>query len=246
MSATLIASSLPARAVQNLTDVVVLEYQWYRDNPSFRSDFDFRPEQESMSICGCGNQGRVQLLALKEVLPIARAFVYSRRPEKAFVFAEEMSAELGIKVSAIKSDRDLRDALQQSDVCVTCTTARRFFIRKDAVSPGTFIAAVGADSPDKQELDPELLPGAKVVADILDQCAAVGELHHAISQGLMTRDDVHAELGEIVAGRKPGRTSPEEITIFDSTGTALQDVAAAAAIYNKAFSSDVGTLFNLT
>jgi ornithine cyclodeaminase/alanine dehydrogenase-like protein (mu-crystallin family) len=113
------------------------------------------------------------------------------------------------------------------------------------VAKGTFIAAVGADSPDKQELDPALMRGNKVVADILEQCATIGELHHALEKGLLTRAEVHAELGEVVTGRKPGRTSEEEIIIFDSTGTALQDAAAAAIVYEKAVSDGSGVMLNL-
>jgi ornithine cyclodeaminase/alanine dehydrogenase-like protein (mu-crystallin family) len=109
--------------------------------------------------------------------------------------------------------------------------------------PGTFVAAVGADNETKQELDPQLLASNKVVADILDQCAQIGDLHHAIVQGVMTPGDVHAELGEVVAGRKPGRTCEKEITIFDSTGTAPQDVAAAAVVYERATESGHGARF---
>jgi ornithine cyclodeaminase/alanine dehydrogenase len=153
-----------------------------------------------------------------------------------------MSAELGIPVT---STLTLYHAIKQSDICITCTPSHEYFVRQEYVSPGTFVAAVGADNPNKQELEPDLLPGNKVVADILDQCAAVGEIHHAITAGLMNKDGVHAELGEIVAGRKQGRVSDEEITIFDSTGTALQDVASAAAIYEKALREGKGTRFNL-
>src|SRR5262249_35275312 len=103
-----------------------------------------------------------------------------------------------------------------------------------------FVAAVGADNPDKQELDPRLMAAGRVVTDITEQCAAIGDLHHALEAGVMARDEVHAELAELVAGHKPGRRSPEEITIFDSTGTALQDVAAAAVVYGKAQAGNVG------
>ena len=96
------------------------------------------------------------------------------------------------------------------------------------------MAGVGADNPDKQELDPALLARAAVVVDILEQAVTSGDLHHAIAAGVMTRADVRAELGEVVAGKKRGRLNDEEIVIFDSTGTALQDVAAAAAVYEKA------------
>ena len=95
------------------------------------------------------------------------------------------------------------------------------------------MAAVGADSPDKQELDPQLLAGNLVVADVLEQCMHVGEIHHGIAAGLLAAADVHGELGELIAGKKPGRTSDKKITIFDSTGTALQDLAAAMLVYRK-------------
>jgi ornithine cyclodeaminase/alanine dehydrogenase-like protein (mu-crystallin family) len=110
----------------------------------------------------------------------------------------------------------------------------------DDVAPGTFIAAVGADNPQKQELHPSLMARSKIVCDMLEQCAVMGDLHHALDAGVMTRANVHAELGEVVAGIKPGRESPEEITIFDSTGMALQDVAAAAVLYEKAQQQGAG------
>jgi len=108
------------------------------------------------------------------------------------------------------------------------------------VSPGTFLAAVRADSPEKQELDPRLVASAKLVADIRAQCAEMGELHHALARRLMGVENVHAELGEIVAGKKPGRETDSEIIVFDSTGTALQDVAAAALVYEKAVAAGTG------
>jgi ornithine cyclodeaminase/alanine dehydrogenase len=113
------------------------------------------------------------------------------------------------------------------------------------VSPGTFIAAVGADNPQKQELHPSLMAGSKIVCDILEQCAVMGDLHHALDAGLVTRSNVYAELGEIVAGQKTGRESQEEITIFDSTGIALQDVAAAAFVYEKAQRKGSGVRLDL-
>ncbi|HYG79987.1 MAG TPA: hypothetical protein VD861_06345, partial [Pyrinomonadaceae bacterium] len=131
-------------------------------------------------------------------------------------------------------------------VLVTCTPSKQAFVKRDFVQPGTFVAAVGADSPEKQELEPALMARAKIVADIVEQCATMGELHHALEAGLVTREDVHAELGEVVAGVKPGRTSPEETIVFDSTGMALQDVVAAAAVYEKAVRSGVGTLLNFS
>ena len=102
------------------------------------------------------------------------------------------------------------------------------------------MAAVGADSPEKQEIDPRLVASAKLVTDIRAQCAEIGELHHALAEGLMSVENVHAELGEVVAGKRPGRESDPETILFDSTGTALQDVAAAAVVYEKAVAAGAG------
>jgi ornithine cyclodeaminase/alanine dehydrogenase-like protein (mu-crystallin family) len=129
---------------------------------------------------------------------------------------------------------------------VTCTPSKQPFLKRDFVGPGTFLAAVGADSPEKQELDPVLLSQNKIVVDIQEQCAAIGELHHALDAGLVTRNDVHAELGEVIAGLKRGRTSPDEIIIFDSTGMALQDVVASAVVYEKASAAGIGTVIDFS
>jgi ornithine cyclodeaminase/alanine dehydrogenase-like protein (mu-crystallin family) len=128
---------------------------------------------------------------------------------------------------------------------VTATSAQTPFLTTECVSPGTFVAAIGADSPHKSELAVELLVGSKIVVDVLAQCIVMGDLHHAIDAGLVTSADVHAELGDLIIGRKPGRTNPEEITVFDSTGVAIQDVASAAWVYERAIARNVGTFVPL-
>jgi alanine dehydrogenase len=189
-----------------------------------------RPESQTILICGCGAQGRAQLAALHDVLPLQRALAWDCDETRASAFAEAAAGE----TLTVESVRDLEAAAGESDVIVTCTTSRDPFLDASFVRPGTFVAAVGADSPDKSEVDPRLMAKALVVADILDQCAVMGDLRLAIASGLMASRDVHAELGDLVAGRKPGRTSDAQITLFDSTGTALQDVAAAAFLYERA------------
>jgi ornithine cyclodeaminase/alanine dehydrogenase-like protein (mu-crystallin family) len=181
-------------------------------------------------ICGCGEQGAAQLIALRAVLPLQRALAWDRDLSRAEAFANEMrDARFEVEpVAELPTDE------QRCDVIVTATTAREPFLEPGHVQPGTFIAAVGADSPDKSELRPELMRGACVIADVVAQCVAMGDLHHAIAAGAMRPGDVHAELAELVTGAKPGRTSEDQVTIFDSTGTALEDVAAAASIYEKA------------
>ena len=201
-----------------------------------------RTDSTVATVCGCGVQGRVQLKSLAQVLRLEKVYAYDQVEALASKFANEMSAELKIEVIPVT---DLPRALGESDVCVTCTSSRRPFLRRENVRAGTFVAAVGADNPLKQELDTGLLASNKVVVDVLEQCATIGDLHHAIAAGVMSKSDVYAELGAIVAGRTPGRTSAEEIIIFDSTGTALQDVAAAAVVYEKALGAGKGTWLNL-
>jgi len=180
----------------------------------------------------------VQLHAIRHACPLKKAFAWDIQQDAAERFALAMAAELGIAVTPVD---DLPAALRQSDLCVTCTPAKNFFIHEKDVPQGMFIAAVGADSQDKQELDPALLgPKNKVVADVVTQCATIGDLHHALTAGTATASGIYAELGEIVCGKKPGRTSAEEITIFDSTGMALQDVASAALVYEKAMMAAKG------
>jgi alanine dehydrogenase len=190
-----------------------------------------RQDSRTVTVCGCGNQGRVQVKALARVCRLQTVFAYDKSKERALRFAHELASELNISVTPVF---DLAAAMRQSDICVTCTPSRQPLLGSDDVSPGTFIAAVGADNPGKQELHPSLMAKGKIVCDILEQCAVMGDLHHALDAGLVSRADVYAELGDVVAGKKPGRESDEEIIVFDSTGMALQDVAAAAFLYEKA------------
>jgi ornithine cyclodeaminase/alanine dehydrogenase len=142
-----------------------------------------------------------------------------------------MSRDLAITVECTE---DVRFAIADSDICVTCTTSSTPVVAAKDTHPGLFIAAIGADNPRKQELDPRMLADTRVVVDSLDACAAGGELHHALAAGVMTRDRVHAELSAVVSGRVPGRKSDAEVFVFDSTGTALFDVAAAIVAYANA------------
>jgi alanine dehydrogenase len=197
-----------------------------------------RRDARTATVVGCGVQGELQLAALAVVLPLQQVWMADLDHARAEAAAARATAAFRFHVQAAK---DLRAALRESDVCVTCTPARRAFVMAGDVAPGTFIAAVGADNQGKQEIDPALVANATLVVDVLAQCAEIGELQHALADGLMTRQQVHAELADVVVGRRPGRTGPDEITIFDSTGTALQDVAAAVAVYEKARASGRGT-----
>ena len=201
-----------------------------------------RPDSRAVTICGCGIQGRAQLTAIARIFPLETVFAYDKIPQKALDFARELSASLNIPITVTDQ---LAGHLRSSDICLTCTTSREPFISEDDVCPGIFIAAAGADNPHKQEIDPVLMGRSKIVCDVIEQCAAMGDLHHALEAGTIRIESVHAELGEIVAGRKPGRESAEEVIVFDSTGMALQDVATAAIVYEKAIRERAGTSLKL-
>jgi alanine dehydrogenase len=189
-----------------------------------------RPESQVAMIFGCGTQGRVQLAALRHQLDIRRVFVHDTNAAAAEAFASEIVRE-GLDVDVPVQPRA---AARASDVIVTCTSAHTPFLRPDDVRAGTFIAAIGADNPEKNEIEPALMAKARVVTDLTEQCSYMGDLHHAIRPGAMQVTDVHAELGELVAGRKPGRTESHQITLFDGSGVGIQDVAAAARAFELA------------
>jgi len=187
-----------------------------------------RRDARTALICGCGTQGRIQLEAIRRVLPSIET-VYALDADRARAEAFEGATAV--------------DEVVDADVVVTCTPSRAAFLHR--VAPGTFVAAVGADSHEKSEIAPALLASSKVITDVTEQCASIGDLHHAIAAGAMTREQVHAELGEVVAGLRPGRERDDETIVFDSTGMALQDVAAASIVYDRAMAAGAGVDFEL-
>jgi alanine dehydrogenase len=202
-----------------------------------------RPDSRTATICGCGAQGRAQLDAIRHGLDIRRVFVFDTDPRAAAAFAADIAAAHALDVEVPDT---LRAATRESDVIVTCTTSHAPFIGIADVRPGTFIAAIGADNPEKSEIDPQLMGRARVVTDVTAQCAVMGDLHHAIRAAAMTQADVHAELGELVMGRRAGRTRPEDIMIFDGCGLGIQDVAASARAYERAREAGVGARIALS
>src|SRR5947199_2554430 len=201
-----------------------------------------RPESRTATICGCGAQGRVQLEALRHGLDLRRVFVFDRDAAAAETFATEIARQgLDAEVPAA-----LRAATLESDIVVTCTTARMAYLGLADVGPGTFIAAIGADNPEKSEIEPALMAKARVVTDVRSLCAVMGDLHHAIRAGAMSDRDVHADLGELVVGRRPGRMSSDEITLFDGCGVGIQDVAAAVQAYQLARERGLGARISLS
>ncbi|HJT79866.1 MAG TPA: ornithine cyclodeaminase family protein [Chthoniobacterales bacterium] len=199
-----------------------------------------RTNSSVLTLVGCGQQARAQLEALQAVVPVKTVYVFDTNEVAAENFASKMRSELLVQIEPV---RDLSTALGKSDLCVTCTTSREFFVKQKDVPAGMFIAAVGADDANKQEIDPALMASSKIVADSLEQCCMIGDTHHAIVAGLMGRDDVYAELSEVVSGKKAPRTSEEEVIIFDSTGVASEDAATAVLVLKKARARQVGRYF---
>ena len=200
-----------------------------------------RRDASTVTIVGCGLQARFQLEGIHQVRPLQIALAVDTDPARRELFCREMTDKLGLPVKSA----DLKEALSVSDMVVTCTPSRRAFVTPDMIRPGTFIAAVGADNPEKQEIDPSLLAESTVVVDHLEQCLSIGDLHHAVSAGIMRPDAVQGTLGEVIAKLKPGRRSDAETIIFDSTGTALQDVAGAILVYERALRDGVGRAVSL-
>ncbi len=200
-----------------------------------------RPDSSVLAVCGCGAQAAPQIEALQQVLPLQRILLWDIDAEKSKRLGEQLVRS---QACAVEIAPSLASATRRSDAIVTCTSSTAAFLTPADVKPGSFIAAVGADSPAKSEIAPALMAASKVIVDSLEQCAAMGDLHHALAAGAMRVDQVHAELGEVVRGVKTGRSDSHEICIFDSTGTAVQDVASAVRVFERACALGVGTAFD--
>jgi alanine dehydrogenase len=201
-----------------------------------------RADAKTAAFIGCGAQAGAHLTAIATVRKLELALVFDIDMKKAERFAGEMRMLHALEVRATD---DFHHATAASDIVVTTTSSTKAFVGIGDISPGTFIAAVGADNEHKQEIDVALFEASAVVVDDMDQCATIGDLHHALEAGVITRDDVRATLGEVVAGAKPGRLSDSEIVIFDSTGVAIEDVAAASIAYERALLDGSGQLVRL-
>ncbi|XKM43284.1 ectoine utilization protein EutC (plasmid) [Rhizobium ruizarguesonis] len=193
------------------------------------------------AIFGAGMQARLQLEALTLVRPIREARIWARDAAKAKATAMELAGKLGFPVTATP---DARGAATGADLIITTTPSEMPIIEAGWLEPGQHLTAMGSDAEHKNEIDPAAIAGAGLyVADSLKQTRRLGELHHAIDAGLVAGDAVFAELGQIVAGRAPGRTRNDQITIADLTGTGIQDTAIATLAFARAGAAKAGTAF---
>lgn len=196
-----------------------------------------RKDSRAVAAIGAGAQAMTQFLALNEIFKIEELRVSDKVEANAKKYASEMKKRFDISIKIT----DTKEAVQGADIIVTTTPVQSSIVMNDWVSEGVHINAIGADAPGKQELDPKILKRAKIVIDNWEQASHSGEINVPLSKGMLARENIHAELGEIVSGKKSGRTSRDEITVFDSTGLAIQDVATAWLVYKKAKKVGMGT-----
>ena len=204
-----------------------------------------RKNSKIVGMVGAGAQARTQLASLLEV--------YGKLEEVRvwglYGTGDEFAAEIKSKYSNINrtfSVKSVKEAVEGADIVVTATPSRQPLVMNDMVSPGMHFNCIGADAPGKEELDPMILKRAKVVVDDWEQASHGGEINVPLSKGIITKEDVWAEIGEIVAGLKPGREREDEITVFTSTGLAIQDAIVAKLVYDKALKKGVGRFIQIT
>ncbi len=200
-----------------------------------------RPESQTVSLVGCGAQARTQLSGLREIFKIRTVKVWGKDKPIVEKFLQDMKRPN----EKMETFATVKDCVQSADIVVTTTPAHKPVVKASWIRPGTHINAIGADAAGKEELDPAIFKKAKVVVDDYRQASHSGEINVPISKKILARKDIYAELGEIVCGRKKGRTAQKEITIFDSTGLAIQDLAMADLIFRKALQKKVGLQINL-
>jgi ectoine utilization protein EutC len=200
-----------------------------------------RKKIAAVAVIGTGGQARYQV----EMLALQRSFsevrIWGRDAHKAQACADDLSKSRSIPACNFAVSESVQAATEGADVVITVTASREPLVRAVWLKPGATVIAVGSDAPDKQELDVDVLARAdKIVADSIAQCLHLGEIHHAVERGVITKEKIYAELGEITVGSKPGRTSEDEIIVCDLTGVGVQDVAAASLVLDRAKAQGIG------
>lgn len=205
-----------------------------------------RKDSKIVALIGAGRQARTQLMGLITMYGVLESVkVYDIREEASEAFVNE-AVKLYPNVGEVRVEKTAEEAVRGSDIVVTATPSRKPVVMNDWIDEGTHINAIGADAPGKQELDPAILKRSKLVVDDWDQASHSGEINVPLSKGLITHQDIYGEVGEVVVGLKSGRTSSTEVTVFCSTGLAIQDAVTAWGIYNKAKERKMGIWIRLT
>ncbi len=197
-----------------------------------------REDSKSLAIVGAGHMAEGALATCNEIFNWQEVRIWSRSQATLDRFVAEQQPKY--KNFSIQTSTTLWEVVPGADVVVTLTPARGPIVRDEWISPGTHIAAIGADKDGDQELEPEILKRARIFVDDIRQCRTDGEINVPLSQGIITEDDIVGEIGQVVAGKMQGRTRNDEITVFDSTGIALQDSATVPLEYERAVAAGVG------
>ena len=196
-----------------------------------------RKRSRCVGLVGAGAQARTQLLGLSKTFDVEKVLVADVSLDRCRGLEGEAKSFLDAEYLLTTEIKEVCDC----DILVTTTPSRKPLVKEEWISEGTHINAIGADAKGKEELDPHLLRKAKVVVDDLAQASHSGEVNVPLTEGLFAPEDIYAMIGEVVAGKVPGRENDDEITIFDSTGLAIQDVAAATRVHQKALETGMGT-----
>jgi len=202
-----------------------------------------REDAHRLGIIGAGVQARTHLAALNAVRSIKHARVACRNIEHAQKLVHEMQPGLPFPIEAVATNEE---AVRGADLIVTATSSQEPVINKDWISPGAHVNAIGTHSPDSREIDSATMAAAKIFTDRRESALnESGDYLLAAKEGLINEDSIVAEIGELLIGMKSGRSSSTEITLFKSLGLAIEDVACAEYLYQKALSRDLGTWVNL-
>ncbi|MFH1462445.1 MAG: alanine dehydrogenase [bacterium] len=198
-----------------------------------------RKNAKTLGLVGAGQQTLFQIAAISQIRKIEEVFVYDINPKRIEFLSKELK-EFGLKIRKA----DLKKAAGQ-DILVTTTPSAKPIVKKDWIALGSHINAIGADAEGKEELEPAILKKGKIVIDDWAQASHSGEINVPLRKGIINKKDIYSSLGEIVSGKKPGRENDREITIFDSTGLAIQDLFTAEFVFREAKSKKIGREINL-
>nr|WP_315023429.1 ornithine cyclodeaminase family protein [uncultured Aminipila sp.] len=213
-----------------------------------------RTDSEKLLMVGAGHVATFQIAATLSLFPnIKEVMIYDPMNYKsAESFVNNIKTTLDrnfhiqvkeiVKFTAVK---DIKNATENSDIIITVTPAREPIIMAEWVKPGTHFSCIGADMSGKEEIDPEILRGARIFVDDINQCINVGEIEIPIKKNMITKEDIAGEIGEIIVGRTKGREYDGQITVFDATGTALLDLITAKLAFDEAEKMNLGTTVNL-
>jgi alanine dehydrogenase len=198
-----------------------------------------RPDAAKVGMIGAGRQARTHLWAMLTVRPVRSVRVYDSKPEARGRFKEEMEARFGIPIEAVAT---AEDAVRDADILVLSTTSSTPVVSSSWLPDGLHINSIASFAPDAREMDTDTIRRAKLVVDSREAAFhEAGDILIPLAEGAIGRDHVHAEVGEIASGAREGRTSAEELTVYKSLGIAIQDMAAAKLLYEKARNMGVGT-----